>query len=152
MVCNKTRRGDGARQGRVSISSLLWHLTIVSVPNMLSCWFVFQTVKDPYLSAPFWKGTKQGEKFYVRTGRTKPVGWSSSLEAGGSTLEPGALTLCEQRGSGQSTPKSITRTQTMPVAESEKSLRGIHENYPTLVLDNRTPEILRLISHSSADA
>lgn len=34
--------GDGAWEGRVSISTLLGHLTLLSVPNTF-CWFVLQT-------------------------------------------------------------------------------------------------------------
>lgn len=42
VVCNKKGLGDGAREGRVSISGLLEHLTILSFPNIF-CWFVLQT-------------------------------------------------------------------------------------------------------------
>lgn len=62
VVCNKTTLGVGAREGRISISSLLWHLTIISVPNMLSCCFVFQSERPRTSSSLLLERHKAGRE------------------------------------------------------------------------------------------
>lgn len=93
VVCNKTGLRDGVWGGRISISSLLWHLTIISVPNMLFCWFIFQTqLKISNIQLPFIRKAQSRERSFMYEQVMQRSGWSSGLEAGDGTPESGALT------------------------------------------------------------
>lgn len=130
VVGNKTGLRDGVWGGRVSISSLLWHLTATSVPSMLFCWFVFQTQwKIPHFQFPFIRKAQSRERILCMNRRHEANGVTQQLR---SWRQPcGARRFHCMRAKGSRSKSVQERHKEVDDASGRKwqSLRGIHENY-----------------------